>query len=545
MKLQLKRSAALNTAGDGPKLPTAAQMEYGELAVNYNATVGPTVYTKDSADNIIEIVPQLATIIRTDITTVQTLTGKLISVSTISGDGSTTLTTKGYVDASDATKLALAGGTMTGDVTWNSTQSFIGANVTGVLSIPTTGNAATATRLTNARTIGGTSFDGTANIDIAELNAQPASYYLNATNLNAGTVAVARLPDASTSVQGVVQLSNAVNSTSEIIASTAKATKDTYDVADAALPKAGGTMTGDITFNGSQTFDPAKLSNGTAPVGVLVQAYVDGSILNDDISSIAGIALTKLATGALPGQITVSTSNIVDGTIIDGDISSTAAIAFSKLQTGTLPSGIKVTSANITDLEIVDADVSNTAAITGTKIVGATTSVVGTVQLSSATNSTSETLAATAAVLKTTYDIAAAALPRTGGSMTGVMSFASSQTFDPTKLSGGIIPSSVTITSANITDDTIVNADISSTAAIAASKIVAASTLGAGVVQLTSAINSTSETLAATAAAVKTAYDAAMDQSEISVGVSPPSNPSQGDLWWDSSQEIGNAFIYY
>ncbi len=45
-------------------------------------------------------------------------------------------------------------------------------------------------------------------------------------------------------------------------------------------------------------------------------------------------------------------------------------------------------------------DVSNTAAITGTKIVGATTSVVGTVQLSSATNSTSETLAATAAVLK-------------------------------------------------------------------------------------------------------------------------------------------------
>jgi len=106
MKLQLKRSAALNTAGDGPKLPTAAQMEYGELAVNYNATVGPTVYTKDSADNIIEIVPQLATIIRTDITTVQTLTGKLISVSTISGDGSTTLTTKGYVDAAIAAALA-------------------------------------------------------------------------------------------------------------------------------------------------------------------------------------------------------------------------------------------------------------------------------------------------------------------------------------------------------------------------------------------------------------------------------------------------------
>ena len=28
-------SVALNTAGDGPKLPTKDQIEYGEIAVNY------------------------------------------------------------------------------------------------------------------------------------------------------------------------------------------------------------------------------------------------------------------------------------------------------------------------------------------------------------------------------------------------------------------------------------------------------------------------------------------------------------------------------
>ena len=49
--------------------------------------------------------------------------------------------------------------------------------------------------------------------------------------------------------------------------------------------------------------------------------------------------------------------------------------------------------------------------------------------MTSATNSTSETLAATGLALKTAYDIANAALPKTGGSMTGVIVFANNQTF--------------------------------------------------------------------------------------------------------------------
>tara|TARA_R100000664_G_C2758604_1_gene147630 strand:+ start:3241 stop:5529 length:2289 start_codon:yes stop_codon:yes gene_type:complete len=543
MKLQLKRSAVLD--GSDPKTPTAAQMEYGELAINYNSSAGPVLYTKDSSNAIIEIVPKLSTIVRTDQSAVQVLVGKVRTAATVSGDAATTITTKGYVDTVDATKLNLSGGTMTGNITWNSTQSFIGANVTGTLSVSTTGNAATATALASARTIGGTSFDGTANIDIAELNGLAASYYLNATNLNAGTVPLARLSAASTSVQGISQLSNATNSTSEVLAATPKAVKIAYDLADDALAKTGGTMTGVITFAGSQSFDPTKVSAGTLPSDVLAQAYVDGSIINDDISTTAGIALSKLATGALPGTITISTSNIVDGTIINTDISSTAAIAFSKLATGTLPSAIKVTSANITDLEIVDADVSNSAAITGTKIVGATTSVVGTVQLTSATNSTSETLAATASGLKTTYDVADAALPKAGGTMTGDIVFASSQAFNPTKLSAGPLPTNVTLVSANITDGTIVDADISGSAAITGTKIVPASTSVFGTVKLTDSPNTTSSTLAASATAVKAVYDLAVDDDKITIATSPPSNPNQGDLWWDSSPNIGNAFLWY
>ena len=52
MKIQLKRSNVLN--GSTAKEPTAAQMEYGELAVNYN-NGDPVIFMKNSADDIIRI----------------------------------------------------------------------------------------------------------------------------------------------------------------------------------------------------------------------------------------------------------------------------------------------------------------------------------------------------------------------------------------------------------------------------------------------------------------------------------------------------------
>lgn len=52
MKIQLKRSNVL--AGGAAKTPTAEQMEYGELAVNYNET-DPVLFIKDSTDAIIRL----------------------------------------------------------------------------------------------------------------------------------------------------------------------------------------------------------------------------------------------------------------------------------------------------------------------------------------------------------------------------------------------------------------------------------------------------------------------------------------------------------
>ncbi len=52
MKIQLKRSNVLE--GGKAKTPTAGQMEYGELAVNYN-TGDPALFIKDSANNIVRV----------------------------------------------------------------------------------------------------------------------------------------------------------------------------------------------------------------------------------------------------------------------------------------------------------------------------------------------------------------------------------------------------------------------------------------------------------------------------------------------------------
>jgi len=89
-------------------------------------------------------------------------TGALDSGSITSGFGninigSSTFTTTGAV----ATGAITAGGTITGNLTGNVTGNTSGS------SGSTTGNAATATALATARTIGGTSFDGTANIAVA------------------------------------------------------------------------------------------------------------------------------------------------------------------------------------------------------------------------------------------------------------------------------------------------------------------------------------------------------------------------------------------
>jgi uncharacterized Zn ribbon protein len=80
-----------------------------------------------------------------------------------------------------------------------------------------------------------------------------------------GSISVAGTA-ASTSVAGVVQLTDSTSSTSTTTAATPNSVKSAYDLANAALPKAGGTLTGDVTLNAQSDlrFADADSSNWVA-----------------------------------------------------------------------------------------------------------------------------------------------------------------------------------------------------------------------------------------------------------------------------------------
>lgn len=77
---------------------------------------------------------------------------------------------------------------------------------------------------------------------------------------------------ASTNYYGYTKLSNSYNSTSTSLAATPSAVKAAYDLANAALPKSGGTMTGNLTLAG----------NPTSSLHAATKAYVDNKIVQSD-----------------------------------------------------------------------------------------------------------------------------------------------------------------------------------------------------------------------------------------------------------------------
>jgi hypothetical protein len=89
--------------------------------------------------------------------------------------------------------------------------------------------------------------------------------------------------------------------------------------------------------------------------GVISTAKLDGT------SGSEAVTTAKIRTGA------VTSDKIANGTIVNADISDTAAIALSKLATGALPTGITVASANIDNLTIATEDI-NDDAVTSAKL---------------------------------------------------------------------------------------------------------------------------------------------------------------------------------
>ena len=165
------------------------------------------------------------------------------------------------------------------------------------------------------------------NGDTGVVTVTPAS--ISALALAGGTMTgnitfAAGQPTGTSATPGILSLIDNVDSSDQTVAGSAKAVKTAYDrgetgvtnaaaaqaTADAALPLVGGTMTGNITFNGSQAF-PAPLPGGsTAQVQFNNAGALDGSanlVLNGTVTT---------ATALVAGGLTYPTADGTSGQVI-------------------------------------------------------------------------------------------------------------------------------------------------------------------------------------------------------------------------------------
>ena len=145
--------------------------------------------------------------------------------------------------------------------------------------------------------------DAPANTVLGRYGSSGAPGYLGAdvtidliNTATSSVIAAARVAAGTTTQAGVVQLEDATNSTSTTTAATPNSVKSAYDLAAAALPKAGGTMTGAITFAAGQTITGYGLLDGaqtwTKGQRGEITALVDGATITPDFADSNNFSVT-------------------------------------------------------------------------------------------------------------------------------------------------------------------------------------------------------------------------------------------------------------
>jgi len=282
-----------------------------------------------------------------------------------SGTGTVTVTVDGSTHSTFAAAgITLAQGAFVGDVTGD-----------------VTGNADTATALATARTIGGVSFDGSANINLPGVN--------TAGNQDtSGNAATATALETARTIAG-----NSFDGTANItIASTDLS--DTADLARLAAPAFTGTATGvnltlsgDLTVNGTTTTlattntvisdNLIELNNGAGSnandSGIVIErgSTGDNAFMGWDESADKFILGTTTATGASTGDLTITVAPLEIGALgVTGNITVSGTVDGRDVATdGTKLDGIEA-NADVTDSTnvtaagaLMDSEVTNLAQV--------------------------------------------------------------------------------------------------------------------------------------------------------------------------------------
>jgi hypothetical protein len=241
---------------------------------------------------------------------------------------------------------------------------------------------------------------------------------------------------ASTSTAGVVQLSDSTSTTSSTLAATPTAVKSAYDLASAALPKAGGTVTGNINldvaaalvFEGTtaDAFETTLTVVDPTADRTLQLPNVDGTLISSGDTAtvtntmLAGsIADTKLSTISTAGKVSNSATTATSANTLSAIVARDASGNFTA---GTITAALTGNASTATTLATArniqgvsfngSADVTVVTAGTGISVTGTAVANTGVLSVNGSTGAITGLL--TTATAASTY------APLASPSLTGV-----------------------------------------------------------------------------------------------------------------------------
>jgi hypothetical protein len=209
---------------------------------------------------------------------------------------------------------------------------------------------------------------------------------INGLNYYTGSAFVNLTPSGTTTVAGLVELatdaetqtgtdtvravtpsglqskiSNSTSTTSSTTIASSTAVKAAYDLADAALPKSGGRVTGALEIGpvGSLSFEGSSDDSFETTIAV-VNPTADRTIT---FPNITGTVVTTGDTG------TVTSTMIADGAIVNADINASAEIAVSKLADGAARQLLQTDAAGTGVEWTNNVDIPGTLDVTGATVL--------------------------------------------------------------------------------------------------------------------------------------------------------------------------------
>ena len=255
-------------------------------------------------------------------------------------------------------------------------------------------------------------YDGSAFVNATPIGSTTVQGLLELAT-DAETQAGADTARAITSASLQSKLSDSTSTTSNITIASSTAVKAAYDLANAALPKTGGTVTGNLEIGtaGSLTFEGAT-ADGFETTIAITDPTADRTIT---LPNTTGTVVTTGDSG------TVTSTMLLDGTIVDADINANAEISVSKLVDGSARQLLQTDAAGTGVEWASNIDIPGTLDVTSAATFDSTVAVTG-------------------------------ALTKSGSNVVTV-------------------GDTGTVTSTMILDETILNSDVNASAAIAGTKI--------------------------------------------------------------------------